>query len=122
MLRAGAIAPPSESPHSAGRDPRMVGGDDLPPPPAGSGQIGRLATTGRTPLGYYHDAAKSARTFVEIDGRRWTLPGDVAIVDADGSIRLLGRGSQSINTGGEKVYPEEVEAVVPTHPGVADPV
>ena len=84
--------------------------------------MGRLATTGRAPLGYYRDAAKTARTFVEIDGRRWTLPGDMAVVDADGSIRLLGRGSQSINTGGEKVYPEEVEAVLRAHPGVADAV
>ncbi len=88
----------------------------------GSGIVGRLATTGRTPLGYYKDPAKTAATFVEIDGRRWTLPGDMALVDADGTIRLLGRGSMSINTGGEKVYPEEVEAVLRAHPGVADAV
>jgi acyl-CoA synthetase (AMP-forming)/AMP-acid ligase II len=74
------------------------------------------------PLGYYRDAEKSARTFVEINGVRWALPGDMATVDADGSIRLLGRGSMCINTGGEKVYPEEVEAVVRTHPAVADAV
>jgi len=113
---------PTESLHFAGRDTTMVVDDDLTPIPPGSGRVGRLATTGRVPLGYYHDAAKSARTFVEIDGRRWTLPGDMATVDPDGSIRLLGRGSQSINTGGEKVYPEEVEAVLRTHPGVADGV
>jgi acyl-CoA synthetase (AMP-forming)/AMP-acid ligase II len=118
----GATDPPTESLHFAGRDTTMVVADDLTPIPPGSGRIGRLATTGRAPLGYYQDAAKSARTFVEIDGRRWTLPGDMATVDADGSIRLLGRGSQSINTGGEKVYPEEVEAVLRDHPRVADAV
>jgi 3-oxocholest-4-en-26-oate---CoA ligase len=118
----GASDGPTQSLHFAGRDTTMVVDDDLRPIPAGSGRVGRLATTGRTPLGYYKDAAKSARTFVEIDGRRWTLPGDMATVDADGSIRLLGRGSQSINTGGEKVYPEEVEAVLRTHPRVADAV
>ncbi len=118
----GATDPPTESLHFAGRDATMVVDDDLTPIPPGSGRIGRLATTGRAPLGYYQDAAKSARTFVEIDGRRWTLPGDMATVDADGSIRLLGRGSQSINTGGEKVYPEEVEAVLRDHPHVADAV
>ena len=118
----GATDPPTESLHFAGRDTTMVVDDDLTPIPPGSGRIGRLATTGRAPLGYYQDAAKSARTFVEIDGRRWTLPGDMATVDADGSIRLLGRGSQSINTGGEKVYPEEVEAVLRDHPRVADAV
>jgi 3-oxocholest-4-en-26-oate---CoA ligase len=111
-----------ESLHFARRDTTMVVDDELRPLPPGSDQVGRLATTGRTPLGYYKDEAKSAATFVEIDGRRWTLPGDMAMVDADGSIRLLGRGSMSINTGGEKVYPEEVEAVLRTHPGVADAV
>jgi acyl-CoA synthetase (AMP-forming)/AMP-acid ligase II len=112
----------SESLHFARRDTTMVVDDELRPIPPGSDQVGRLATTGRTPLGYYKDEAKTAATFVEIDGRRWTLPGDMAMVDADGSIRLLGRGSMSINTGGEKVYPEEVEAVLRTHPGVADAV
>ena len=86
----------------------------------GSGEVGRLATKGRTPLGYHDDPERSARTFVEIDGERWTLPGDMATVEADGSIRLLGRGSLCINTGGEKVYPEEVEAVLVSHPSVAD--
>jgi len=81
-----------------------------------------LATTGPVPLGYYNDPVKTAETFVEIDGRRWSLPGDMATVEADGTIALLGRGSMCINTGGEKVYPEEVEAVVKTHPRVADAV
>jgi acyl-CoA synthetase (AMP-forming)/AMP-acid ligase II len=88
----------------------------------GSGTIGRLATTGHVPIGYYNDPEKSAETFVEFDDRRWSLPGDMATVEADGSIRLLGRGSLCINTGGEKVYPEEVEAVLKAHPLVADAV
>jgi fatty-acyl-CoA synthase len=104
------------------RDTTMVVDDDLRPIAAGSGEVGRLATRGRVPLGYYRDAEKSARTFVEIDGARWALPGDMATVDADGGIRLLGRGSMCINTGGEKVYPEEVEAVVRTHPAIVDAV
>jgi acyl-CoA synthetase (AMP-forming)/AMP-acid ligase II len=74
------------------------------------------------PLGYYKDPDRSARTFVEIDGVRWSLPGDMATIDADGTVHLLGRGSLCINTGGEKVYPEEVEAVLKGHPAVADAV
>ena len=74
------------------------------------------------PLGYYKDPDRSARTFVEIDGERWSLPGDMATIDADGTVHLLGRGSLCINTGGEKVYPEEVEAVLKGHPAVADAV
>jgi acyl-CoA synthetase (AMP-forming)/AMP-acid ligase II len=81
-----------------------------------------LATTGRVPIGYYNDPAKTAETFVEVEGKRWSLPGDMATVDEDGTIRLLGRGSLCINTGGEKVYPEEVEAVLKSHPLVADAV
>jgi acyl-CoA synthetase (AMP-forming)/AMP-acid ligase II len=100
----------------------MVVDDDLRPIAAGSGSVGRLATKGRVPLGYYRDEERSARTFVEIDGERWALPGDMATVAADGSIQLLGRGSMCINTGGEKVYPEEVEAVVRRHPGIADAI
>lgn len=96
--------------------------DALRPVEPGSGRVGRLARRGHVPLGYYKDAAKSAATFVEIRGERWALPGDVATVEADGSIRLLGRGSLAINTGGEKVFPEEVEAVLKAHPGVADAV
>ena len=100
----------------------MVVDDELRAIAPGSGIVGRLATRGRVPLGYYRDAEKSARTFVEIDGERWALPGDMATVDADGSIRLLGRGSMCINTGGEKVYPEEVEAVVRNHPKITDAI
>jgi acyl-CoA synthetase (AMP-forming)/AMP-acid ligase II len=122
LALVGSADPPVQSLHFAARDTTMVVDEHLHSIPAGSGRVGRLATTGRTPVGYYKDPAKSAATFVEIDGRRWTLPGDMATVDADGSIRLLGRGSMSINTGGEKVYPEEVEAVLKDHPDVADAV
>lgn len=82
------------------------------PVPPGSAKVGRVARTGRIPLAYYNDPVKSAATFVEWDGRRWSLTGDMATVGSDGTIALLGRGSISINTGGEKVYPEEVEAVL----------
>ncbi|HEY5011958.1 MAG TPA: AMP-binding protein, partial [Acidimicrobiia bacterium] len=104
------------------RDTTMVVDDELRPVAPGSGEVGRLATKGRVPLGYYRDAEKSARTFVEIDGERWALPGDMATVGADGGIHLVGRGSMCINTGGEKVYPEEVEAVVKTHAQIADAI
>jgi acyl-CoA synthetase (AMP-forming)/AMP-acid ligase II len=86
----------------------------------GSGEMGRVAMRGFTPVGYYKDPAKSAATFQVIDGVRYSIPGDFATVDTDGTVRLLGRGSQCINTGGEKVYPEEVEEVLKTHPSVAD--
>ncbi len=86
----------------------------------GSGERGRVALKGRTPIGYYKDEAKSAATFQVIDGVRYSIPGDWAEVDHDGTVVLLGRGSQCINTGGEKVYPEEVEEVVKTHAAVAD--
>jgi 3-oxocholest-4-en-26-oate---CoA ligase len=88
----------------------------------GSGEVGRVALKGRLPLGYYKDPDKSARTFMMIDGQRWSVPGDFAMVEADGSVRLLGRGSGCINTGGEKVFPEEVEEVLKLHPLVGDAV
>lgn len=88
----------------------------------GSGVIGRVALTGRIPLGYHNDERRTAETFVEADGRRWVLTGDMATVDEEGTIVLLGRGSQVINTGGEKVYPEEVEAALKSHPDVYDAV
>ncbi len=104
------------------REVTIVVDDDLRPITPGSGTVGRLATRGRVPLGYYNDVEKSAQTFVEIGGVRWSLPGDMASIDADGTIRLLGRGSLCINSGGEKVYPEEVEATLKSHPKVADAV
>ncbi|HEV2993263.1 MAG TPA: acyl-CoA synthetase [Acidimicrobiia bacterium] len=89
----------------------------------GSGQVGRLARRGHIPLAYYKDPAKTAATFVtDPDGVRWVVPGDFAVVEADGTLNLLGRGSVCINTGGEKVYPEEVEAALKAHPGVFDAV
>ncbi len=88
----------------------------------GSGRKGLVAVGGFIPVGYYKDPEKSARTFQTFEGRRWSVPGDFAEVNADGSIRLLGRGSQVINTGGEKVFPEEVEEALKTHPGVRDAV
>ncbi|MDH3705732.1 MAG: acyl-CoA synthetase [Acidimicrobiia bacterium] len=96
--------------------------DDLRPVEAGSGLIGRLARQGHVPIGYHKDEQKSATTFVEIDGVRWVLPGDMATPEADGTITLLGRGSVSINTGGEKVFPEEVESCLKAHPAVYDAV
>ncbi|MBI2168110.1 MAG: AMP-binding protein, partial [Actinobacteria bacterium] len=86
----------------------------------GSGEAGMLAVGGAIPLGYYKDEDKSAATFREFGGRRWSVPGDFASVEADGTVTLLGRGSACINTGGEKVYPEEVEEAVKTHPAVLD--
>jgi acyl-CoA synthetase (AMP-forming)/AMP-acid ligase II len=86
----------------------------------GAGERGRVAMRGYMPIGYYKDAEKSASTFQHVDGVRYTIPGDWATVDDDGTVRLLGRGSQCINTGGEKVYPEEVEEVLKLHATVAD--
>ena len=86
----------------------------------GSGQIGRVAYAGRLPVGYYKDEAKSAATFRIVRGRRYVITGDFATVEADGQVVVLGRGSSCINTGGEKVYPEEVEEVLKRHPSVAD--
>jgi 3-oxocholest-4-en-26-oate---CoA ligase len=88
----------------------------------GSGEIGRVAVGGFQPIGYYKDEAKTAATFIEFEGRRYSCPGDWAQVEADGSLTLLGRGSVCINTGGEKVFPEEVEEVLKTFEGVRDAV
>jgi fatty-acyl-CoA synthase len=88
----------------------------------GSGQRGRVAVGGFQPVGYYKDPDKSAATFVTIDGQRYSVPGDWAEVDAQGGIVLLGRGSVCINTGGEKVFPEEVEEVLKTFPRITDAV
>jgi acyl-CoA synthetase (AMP-forming)/AMP-acid ligase II len=86
----------------------------------GSGVIGRVARTGNIPLGYYNDPERSAQVFFEHDGKRYSVPGDFATVEADGQVTLLGRGSIVINTGGEKVFPEEVEGVLKAHPDVFD--
>ena len=104
-----------------GAGARVIGDDDRDVEP-GSGQVGMIALPGYIPLGYYKDEEKTARTFRTIDGSRYTIPGDCATVDADGTIRLLGRGSAVINTGGEKVFPEEVEEVIKRLEGVRDAV
>jgi len=88
----------------------------------GSGERGLVAVSGFLPMGYYKDEEKSAKTFKVIEGVRWSVPGDWAEVNADGTLKLLGRGSVCINTGGEKVFPEEVEEALKTHPEVRDAV
>jgi fatty-acyl-CoA synthase len=96
--------------------------DDLREVAPGSGEIGRVAVGGHQPIGYYKDPEKTASTFFEVDGKRYSIPGDFATVEADGTITLLGRGSVCINTGGEKVFPEEVEEALKTHGTVRDAV
>jgi fatty-acyl-CoA synthase len=86
----------------------------------GDGQIGMLGVGGAIPVGYYKDPEKTAATFRTVAGRRYSIPGDHATIDPDGTIQLLGRGSACINTGGEKVYPEEVELALRSHAGVFD--
>jgi fatty-acyl-CoA synthase len=88
----------------------------------GAAETGWLARTGNVPLGYYKDPAKTAKTFPVVAGRRYAVPGDHARIGTDGTVVVLGRGSVCINTGGEKVYPEEVEQVLRRHPAVYDAV
>jgi acyl-CoA synthetase (AMP-forming)/AMP-acid ligase II len=109
--------------------PRFVMGDHTlvideagVPVEPGSGIVGHLARRGYMPLGYYKDEAKTASTFMVLNGERWVVPGDMARVEADGQITLLGRGSVSINSGGEKIFPEEVELALKSHPAVFDVV
>jgi acyl-CoA synthetase (AMP-forming)/AMP-acid ligase II len=101
-------------------DSTTVVADDNTVVEPGSGRVGKVARRGHVPLRYHHDPEKSAKTFVEIDGVRWALTGDDATLEADGTVVLLGRGSQCINTGGEKVYPEEVEEPIKAHASVED--
>jgi acyl-CoA synthetase (AMP-forming)/AMP-acid ligase II len=114
---------------SAGK--RQLGGPTVSPGPstividddgkrAGPGQTGRIARGGHVPLGYYKDPVKSAKIFVTVEGERYVVPGDIARVEEDGTITLLGRGSSSVNTGGEKVFPEEVESALKQHQDVFD--
>lgn len=86
----------------------------------GSGKVGVLGASGPIPQGYFRDPEKSASTFRTVNGVRYTVPGDYALIDEDGTMHLLGRGSVCINTGGEKVYPEEVEVVARAVPGITD--
>ena len=105
---------------TAGAKPTLVLDDDDRPVTPGSGQVGRIVTGGRLPLGYHNDPEKTAATFLTVDGERYLITGDLATVAEDGTVELLGRGSTSINTGGEKVHPEEVEGVLHAHPAIAD--
>jgi fatty-acyl-CoA synthase len=103
-----------------GKRVRVFGEDGRDVVP-GSGQIGVLAVANRRgPVGYYKDPAKTAQVFRIIDSQRYTVTGDHATVEADGTIEFVGRGSLSINTGGEKVFPEEVEQAIKEHPSVTD--
>jgi acyl-CoA synthetase (AMP-forming)/AMP-acid ligase II len=88
----------------------------------GSGVIGKIARAGNIPIGYYNDPKKTAEVFITVDGKRYVMPGDFATVEADGSVTLLGRGSICINSGGEKIFPEEIEAVVRNHPDIMDAI
>jgi acyl-CoA synthetase (AMP-forming)/AMP-acid ligase II len=120
---AGSISVPGTEPKTAkftiGEHTKVFTDDGREVVP-GSDEVGMLAVGGHIPVGYYKDAVKSDATFREINGTRWSVPGDFARVVADGSIVLLGRGSACINSGGEKVYPEEVEEAVKLHPAIAD--
>jgi len=119
LSRRGA-ATDTGAPRLVTDDDTAVFDDDLRPIAAGTGQLGRLGRKGYIPYGYYKDEAKTAATFPTIDGVAWAVPGDMARIEADGSIVLLGRGAATINTGGEKVFPEEVEGVIKSHPQVFD--
>jgi len=101
-------------------DHAIVIDEDNTPIQPGSGKSGRVALGGPLPMGYYKDPEKTARTFVTIGNMRYSIPGDHARVEADGAITLLGRGNNCINTAGEKVFPEEVEEALKTHPAIED--
>ena len=116
-------------PGQPGGPPRLIADEntqvldeDFQPVVPGSDQVGKLARRGSIPLGYWNDPDKTAATFPTVDGVRWSVPGDMATVDADGVISVLGRGSMVINTGGEKVFPEEVEKAVKSHPSIFDAI
>jgi acyl-CoA synthetase (AMP-forming)/AMP-acid ligase II len=118
--------PGAEAPHGPPRlqvdEVTCVLDEQLRPIEAGSAMVGRLARGGRVPLRYHGHPEASAATFVEVGGQRWALPGDLATVDITGAIEILGRASLCINTGGEKVFPDEVEAAIKGCPGVRDVV
>jgi 3-oxocholest-4-en-26-oate---CoA ligase len=97
-------------------------GPGLTPVRPGSGEVGQVARCGHISFGYYNDPDKTAQAYVTAGGQRWLLSGDLATLDADGAIAVLGRGSQCINTGGEKVFPEEIEATLKAHPAVYDAI
>jgi acyl-CoA synthetase (AMP-forming)/AMP-acid ligase II len=104
-----------------GRDTVVLDEETLRPVEPGSGVIGKIARGGNIPVGYYKDEEKTAETFITAaDGKRYAMPGDFATLEADGTITLLGRGSVCINSGGEKIFPEEVEHVLKDHEDVFD--
>ncbi len=113
---AAAPAAPTRFAHDG--DTMLIDEDDRPI--AEAGVPGRVARAGLLPLGYWRDAKKTAQTFRMVNGQRCSVPGDWGVLDADGFITLLGRGSQCINSGGEKIFPEEVEEALKTHPAVED--
>jgi acyl-CoA synthetase (AMP-forming)/AMP-acid ligase II len=100
----------------------VVFDEEMHPVEPGSGVIGKIARTGDIPVGYYNDPVKTAEVFIDVDGQRYVMPGDFATIEADGTITLLGRGSVCINSGGEKIFPEEVESAVRSHPDVIDAI
>ena len=111
--------PPSTAKFTLNPTTRVFTEDDREVVP-GSDETGMVAAGGMVPLGYYKDVEKSARTFRTIDGVRYSFPGDMAQIAANGTLILLGRGSQVINSGGEKIFPEEVEEAVKRVDGVVD--
>ncbi|MDY0006160.1 MAG: AMP-binding protein, partial [Spongiibacteraceae bacterium] len=94
--------------------------DETPMRHAKPGEMGIFARSGYIPVGYYNDPEKTAKTFVEVAGKTWLLSGDAARLEEDGSITVFGRGSNCINSGGEKIFPEEVEQALKAHPDVSD--
>ncbi len=114
----GVVDTTASGPKFRMQDSTTVLDDDFRP--VAPGGTGWLARKGHVPLGYYKDDTKTAATFVEVDGDRWAIPGDRAVLEPDGTITVLGRGSQSINSGGEKIFPEEVESALKSQPAVFD--
>ena len=112
--------PPSETAKFALNATSKVFTDDGREVQPGSGEIGMVANGGLVPIAYYKDPEKSARTFRDVDGVRYSFPGDMATIASDGTLVLVGRGTNCINTGGEKVFPEEVEEALKEHPAVED--
>ncbi|MBX3482042.1 MAG: AMP-binding protein [Phenylobacterium sp.] len=113
-------SPPGETARFVANPSTRVFREDGREVTPGSDEVGLIANGGFSPIGYYKDPEKTAATFRVIDGQRYSFPGDFARVAADGGLILLGRGSNCINTGGEKVFPEEVEEALKAHPAVAD--
>jgi acyl-CoA synthetase (AMP-forming)/AMP-acid ligase II len=123
MVKKGSTAMKGGGPTVRAVAETVVLDENLEPVQPGSGVVGRVACGGNIPLEYYKDPEKTRQTFVtDTRGRRYSIPGDFATVEPDGSITLLGRGSVSINSGGEKIYPEEVESAIKSHPDCWDAI